>query len=371
MPTRDRRTRLRITVSVVLLLSVTLITLDAREFGPVESVKSAMGDALTGGDGALGTITRPFRNMWHGVSEYDELKEENGRLREDLAALENDGRDEALASKKLAELAELIDITLTSDYDTVVARRTSGPNSNWDSNTAYIDVGRADGVADDMPVVNADGLVGHVDKAYESRSQIRLITEVDLRFSVRIGDEGLLGVGHGVGSVDRPWVIDAAVDLGAPVTPGQQVVTSGIADSRFPPDIPVGTISRVQADDAQKITRLDVELAADFATFDFVEVIMWTPDGPKPKPENPKSSDSESSDEAPANTEPEADDQPSDEVTSTTGRGPTDPGDPGDSGVGIDPGATTTSSSARTSGGSAISTTTRLANGFSAGNARP
>lgn len=63
MQIRDRRTRLRITVSVVLLLSITLITLDARDVAVVESVKSSMGDGLTGGDGALGALTRPFRNM--------------------------------------------------------------------------------------------------------------------------------------------------------------------------------------------------------------------------------------------------------------------------------------------------------------------
>ncbi|MCB1026791.1 MAG: rod shape-determining protein MreC [Microthrixaceae bacterium] len=346
MPSRDRRTRLRITVSVVVLASITLITLDARDVAVVESMKSSMGDALTGGDGALGTITRPFRNMWHGVAEYDELKEENGRLREELSAQENQGRDEALASNKLAELAELVGVGFTSDYDTVVARRTSGPNSNWDSNTAYIDVGRADGVADDMPVVNADGLVGHVETAYERRSQIRLITEVDLRFSVRIGDEGLPGVGHGVGSFDRPWVIDAAVDLGAPVTLGQQVVTSGVADSRFPPGLPVGTVSRIQPDDAQKLTRLDVDMAVDFTTFDFVEVVLWTPDGPKPEPAGPSTSAADDTTDGGAATDT------SGEVTTTTGRDTADPFDPGDSEVGINPGAAPSTSTATTALGS-------------------
>ena len=329
MQIRDRRTRLRITVSVVLLLSITLITLDARDVAVVESVKSSMGDGLTGGDGALGALTRPFRNMWHGVQSYDRLKDENGKLREEMARQKNAGRDDQMAARKLKELADLVGITFTSDYETVVARRTSGPNSNWDSNTAYIDVGRADGVAEGMPVVNADGLVGVVEKAYESRSQIRLITEVDLRFSVRIGDEGLPGVGHGVGSFDRPWVIDSAVDLGAPVTTGQQVVTSGVADSRFPADIPVGSVSRVKADDAQKLTRLDVDLAVDFATFDFVEVIKWTPDGPRAKP-------------AGSPTTTVTQDGAGDDPVTTTGRAKADPFDPGDSQVGIDPDSSTT-----------------------------
>ena len=348
MASMDRRTRLRLTISVVVLASVTLITLDARDVGVVETAKSTMGDGLTGGDGALGTLTRPFRNMWHGVSEYDELKEENGKLREKLAAQENQGRDEALASRKLAELADLVGITFTSDYDTVVARRTSGPNSNWDSNTAYLDVGRADGVTEGMPVVNADGLLGQVEKAYETRSQIRLITEVDLRFSVRIGDQGLPGVGHGVGSFDRPWVIDSAVDLGADVSLGQQVVTSGVADSRFPGDLPVGTIGRIQADDARKLTRLDVNLAADFATFDFVEVIKWTPDGPRPQKGAESGASGEGGDSSGdgANGDPE-----SSTPTTEAGRPSADPFDPGDSDVGINPGSSTTVADPTDSGG--------------------
>lgn len=336
----DRRTRLRLTISVVVLASITLITLDGRDVGVIESAKSTMGDALTGGDGALGTLTRPFRNMWHGVSEYDELKEENGKLREELAAQENQGRDEALASAKLTELADLVGVTFTSEYETVVARRTSGPNSNWDSNTAYLDVGRADGVTAGMPVVNADGLIGQVEKAFETRSQIRLITEVDLRFSVRIGDQGLPGVGHGVGSFDRPWVIDSAVDLGADVSLGQQVVTSGVADSRFPGDIPVGTIGRIQADDARKLTRLDVNLAADFATFDFVQVIKWTPDGPRPD----RPAEASTPDDGDGNTvEGGSKDGETPTPTTEAGRPSADPFDPGDSDVGINPGSSTTS----------------------------
>ena len=98
MQIRDRRTRLRITVSVVLLLSITLITLDARDVAVVESVKSSMGDGLTGGDGALGALTRPFRNMWHGVQSYDRLKDENGKLREEMARQKNAGRDDQMAA---------------------------------------------------------------------------------------------------------------------------------------------------------------------------------------------------------------------------------------------------------------------------------
>ncbi len=341
----DRRTRLRLTISVVVLASITLITLDGRDVGVIETTKSAMGDGLTGGDGALGSLTRPFRNMWHGISEYDELKEENGRLREELAAQKNQGRDEALASRKLTELADLVGVTFTADYDTVVARRTSGPNSNWDSNTAYLDVGRADGVTEGMPVVNADGLLGQVEKAYETRSQIRLITEVDLRFSVRIGDQGLPGVGHGVGTFDRPWVIDSAVDLGADVSLGQHVVTSGVADSRFPADLPVGTVGRIQADDARKLTRLDVNLAADFATFDFVQVIKWTPDGPRPDttPEADKSDAGGTGDGTTGDGE-------SSTPTTEAGRPSADPFDPGDSDVGINPGSSTTTADPTKSG---------------------
>ncbi|MEZ5381790.1 MAG: rod shape-determining protein MreC [Microthrixaceae bacterium] len=342
MTTRDRRVRLRFTVSVVVLVAITLVTMDARDVGVLESVKASLGNVLTGADGGLGAFTSPFRNAWHGMGEYDQLKEENARLQEELARKENESRDEALASKQLAELAELSKVTLLADFDRVTARRTAGTNSNWDSNTLYIDAGRRDGVTEGMPVVNADGLIGTVEQAYEGRSQVRLITEVDLRFSVRIVEINLLGVGHGAGDADRPWIVDSAVDLDAPVTLGQQVVTSGVADSKFPADIPVGAISRIQPDDAQNLTRLDVDLAVDFDSIEFVHVIAWTPDGPRPQPgAGADASTSNGDDAGGADT---GGDGPT-----TTGRGPADPFDPGDSQVGVDPGASTTIATASSS----------------------
>lgn len=289
----ESRSRLRLVVTTLIVVSISLITLDIRNVGVVESAKSNVADGLGTTDGFFSHLTSPFRNMWHGLTEYDDLKEENGKLRSDLQREQAKGRSELVAGTQLAQLAAMQQVRAGVTYDTVIARRTHGVGSNWDADTIYIDRGRSAGLKVGMPVVvgappSTTGaltypaqLVGVIKIVRENGSVVRLISDPTLRFSVRLVQSNQRGVGHGTGVEGeriRPWLIDVGIDIDAAVPAGDVVVTSGLEDSRFPPDLPVGQVESRRTVDAENRQELSVEPWVNVGELDYVAVLKWTPE---------------------------------------------------------------------------------------------
>ncbi|MHB2015518.1 MAG: rod shape-determining protein [Candidatus Xenobia bacterium] len=104
--------------------------------------------------------------------------------------------------------------------------------------TVTLDVGAQNGVARQMVVTNADGLVGQVVAVMPQMSQVRLVTGDGSVIACRIEGSSATGVlyGHGDRTCELRYLDpDVNIDHGA------QVVTSG-QDGLFPPGIVVGTV---------------------------------------------------------------------------------------------------------------------------------
>lgn len=289
----EGRRKLRVTAGSLVLLAVTLITLDIRNADVVETFKSDVGDGLTGTDSFFSRLTSPIRNAWHGIGEYDELKERNAKLTAEVEALRSLAVTEQIAGEKLVELAELDQLVVGIPYDMVRARKTAGSGSNFDDDTMYIDKGKSSGLVEGMPVVIGAPdvpkesvaypaqLVGSVEVVYQNKAMVRLISYPSMTFGVRLIQSKQIAVGHGGGSDDgtfRPWIIDVGLDLTAEVPQGDIAVTSSASEyPNFPPDIPVGKVTRKRLIDAENRQVLDVEPWVDIAKAEYVKVIVWTP----------------------------------------------------------------------------------------------
>jgi cell shape-determining protein MreC len=62
-----------------------------------------------------------------------------------------------------------------------------------------------------------------------------------------------------------------------PLAEGDLLVTSGAARSLFPPDLAVGRVTSVRAENLGLEQRAEVELAARFSDLRFVTVLLWEP----------------------------------------------------------------------------------------------
>lgn len=270
------RRRGRYVLLVVVLLGITLVTLDARGgslFGPArEGASEATGPIQRAGR----WLSTPFRSTWRGIRDYPRLKEQNEQLREQLARAKGDKIRNKNAQEQLDRLRDQLDIGFTGKLRTELVRVTVGPYSNFASYTITIDKGADRRIKVGMPVVTSAGLVGRVARVGPSTSQVELATSPNFVIGIRLASSQELGVGHGGGEINR-FVVDKGISLDVTVNKGEAVLSSGLEDAVLPPDVPIGLVDRVTPNDAERSQQLLVRYAVDFSQLDVLQVVRWVP----------------------------------------------------------------------------------------------
>lgn len=265
----------RVTLGLLVLATVTLLTIDARDSGVVDGMKKAALGVLSPVESATSGLTDPIVNVWNGAFDFGDLEEENERLRAELAALESQGAREANAQAQLDELRQLQDLDDTMDLPRVTVRRVGGAASNFDQ-SIQIDKGTNDGIQRGMPVVTAAGLVGRVSEVSDDRAVVQPVSDPELSIGVRLVQSGDIVVARG-GGEGRPLRVDAGIGRETEVAVGEIAVTSGLDESRYPPDLPVGQVVSALASNQSVQPDVRIEPLADLERFLFAEVILWGP----------------------------------------------------------------------------------------------
>ncbi len=90
---------------------------------------------------------------------------------------------------------------------------------------------------------------------------------------IRLTGSGEVGVAVGTGTGD-PLKVEF-VSSTAKVAEGEAVVTSGLQQSAFPPEIPVGTVRSARSGPGEVQQEVTVDPAVDLHRLEFVRVLMW------------------------------------------------------------------------------------------------
>lgn len=277
MAVLDPRRRRRSTLILLILTSITVMTLDYQGFGPLKSVQGGARGVVDPVVGALETITSPVANAWRGLTEYDDLKDENERLRAELAAQQGDSIRSRAAEDSLRELLDQVDVPFIGGAESLIAQVVDRPG-NFESYSVEVDRGSDDGVRVGMPVVTTAGLVGRVTDVQPNFSQVRLLHQPDYAVGVRFVGSGevALARGEGLGADLR---VEEGLQDETNIALGDPVVTSGIDGSSYPPDLAVGVISEVNFDATTLERDVLIRPVANLGNLRFVTVILWTVDG--------------------------------------------------------------------------------------------
>ncbi len=277
MAAGTRSARPRVTFIFLLLTSITLLTLDARDFEPLQRVEEVMVDAISPLRSGLDDLFDPVGDGWAGVVGYDELQDENYALREELQRLRGQQILESDAANRLEALLEQVGLPYVQDIPNVVAEVVNANVGNFDRYSVQINRGFADGVRNGMPVVTRGGLVGRIDGVpQQNYSRVTLISDPEFEVGILVvgTDDVALASGGGDG---EPIRVQRGLEIDTEVAVGAQVVTSGVDRSRYPPGIPVGIVSEIDFDDASLQQLLTVELSAKPANLSFVTVLLYDP----------------------------------------------------------------------------------------------
>jgi len=179
-------------------------------------------------------------NMWReyvylrGVrQENRDLKMEIERLRLEQVRLSEDAEQARRLQNLLAFKEQFVSKTIPAQV--------IGGSGSEQSRSVFIDKGSNDGIANDMAVITADGIVGKVLHVYGSTSQILLINDQSSGVGAILENSRLQGVLRGttVGEVVLERVMSDET-----VAAGELVRTSG-GDAIFPKGLPVGTVTKV------------------------------------------------------------------------------------------------------------------------------
>lgn len=280
-------------LALLVATSVTLLTLDFRGFGPLEEAQQGARELLEPVAGVVATGTRPVRNAWRGIVDYGDVEAENDRLREELARLRASAVDQANARDQLDVILAQQDIARPSGSERRLARVVSGPASNFD-NTIRIDKGSDDGVGIDMTVVTDAGLVGRVREVTRTRSVVELADSRGFGVGVRLvgGDSQTTFLARGRGP-GQTLELQGDVDPALGVNDGDALVTSGLDQSLYPPDVLVGRVTgtgraadgggappvTAPGGQAEPLRGVQLELFVDLRSLSYVTVLLWRPGG--------------------------------------------------------------------------------------------
>jgi len=266
----------------VALVSVSLltITIDYREGedGPLASLGRVALTVISPLQEVMSKVTHPIGNFFSTLVRLPAIREENERLKDDLAEAESRVATAATNERRLHELEGLLQVSqsLGPNVRTTAAQVIASGVSNFEW-TITINEGSNQGIRLDLPVVaSGKRLVGHVIRVAPDSSIVQLIVDPDSAVAGRLEISGTTGLLAGQGDRDmKMGLVDASTEVQA----GEQVVTAGyripgVAKSLYPPGILIGTVSHVVPDVAALEKFITVAPAVDFSSLDVVLVVL-------------------------------------------------------------------------------------------------
>lgn len=282
-PSKARSALIRRAVLAVLVLgALALLTISFRSptSGALHDVQGLGSTALHPFQIAAERVARPFRDVYNYFDGLASAKSENAKLRREVQRLRAQAlADQALAAKAAA-LEDLLHYeqgkTYPKDYFPVNASVISFPAGPFTAQVA-IDAGTSSGIRVNTPVVTGDGLVGRVTNAFSHSSVVTLLTDSQSYVSARDLQTGVRGIVHrGQGGT---LILDN-VSKQVRVNQGDEIVTDGTRDPRYPDlypyGIPIGTVASVGISDTASFLQVQVDPYASLGSLDSVAALVAT-----------------------------------------------------------------------------------------------
>jgi rod shape-determining protein MreC len=185
------------------------------------------------------------------------LRTENEILRQQVRAL-----DEAVREND--RLTRLLDLTAHTGFKTVGARVIGRDAGNW-WKSIQIDRGSNDGLRENLPVLNADGLIGKTIRVTRGEARVLLITDANCKVSALLQESRVPGI---VAGAQMTYV-----DRHVKIKPGENVITSGLGGT-FPKGILIGTAVKAELNRQGLYQDVAVKPAVDFQRLEEVVVIL-------------------------------------------------------------------------------------------------
>ena len=271
---REIRQRAPIWLIILLFANFVIMAIDARESDKQRVIRvwtQAIASPFQNVSSKAGGATSSF---FHQILSFHSTAQENEDLKQRLAQTElalRNAREQAADNERLKGLLNLKEQT---GYDTMPARVIARDPSVW-FNTITIDRGSSSGVAINMPVVTAGGIVGRVITVSPWASQVMLVTDEKAGAGAVVGQLGQSGaLGSVRGRADLGLIEMRYVSGVEKVEVGDYVMTTG-QDGIYPPGLNVGEVVDVKSGTATQPHQILIRPTARLDQLAEVAVLLY------------------------------------------------------------------------------------------------
>lgn len=256
--------------ALTLLLAMIMLSVSSRQQGRGNTVASVVLEVVGPVETLLTSSARRVEDFWSGYINLVGVSEENKTLREVMARQEQQivqlGEFQA-ANERLTAL-----LGLRQAYPHLLMK--PAYILAWDPGpwfrSVVISVGSSDGVAIDQAVIHDRGVVGRVVDVTPNYARVLLATDFYSSIDAFIQRTRAVGIlsGRGAGPMNLMYV-----RKDEDVRPGDVVVTSGL-DGFFPRGLALGTVSRLNRQNADMFVEVDVTPQVAFDRLEEVMVVI-------------------------------------------------------------------------------------------------
>ena len=284
----ERPRRARTVLAVLLAAAIVVITIDFRQpdGGPTDRLQRLAITVFGPLQRGASAVVRPIGDLAGGVSELGGLHEENRRLEAEVARLRAQERTYADVLAENRRLRGALGMARRCGCRTVGASVVASSGSNFQLSVT-VDAGSRQGVAPDMAVVDADGLVGRVTQVTTDYATVLLVTDPASGVAATLAPGPAWGTARRPPRVKAPGIVKGSgeqflsfqpVRAGTPVRRGDPVLTQAYQGGVFPAGLPIGVVERVDpAGAATLVPRVAVRPYAALGTLDEIAVVVEPP----------------------------------------------------------------------------------------------
>ncbi len=266
------RNRVLLTSGALLIVSLHLISTGVHPGDLAARPESAFLEIISPVDAAFTRLSDGVSSIATGYLDLVHVREENARLRIELARVNSDRARLAeleVENRHLGELLELKDVLGAK----AVAANVIGSDATGLSRTLMLASGSSDGLRAGMAVLANQGVVGKIIAISPHASRVLLIDDHNSAldgFDQRSRARGLVA-----GLVDGGLILKYA-DRSQDIRTGDTIVTSGL-DGIFPRGLLVGTIQSVHRGAPGLFLGVRIEPAVDFRELEQVLIVTQPP----------------------------------------------------------------------------------------------
>ena len=255
-------------LGALLMVSVTAIVLSRGGIlRPLQSIAIAPLQPLQRG------VTNLSANLAPGSPERQDVETLEARIVEveqALAAAQVDLVRLREIERDYSRLSGLLDYALENEGQQLVAADVIGRDTSGFLRYIIINRGARDGVRVGQPVINDRGLVGQIGDVTATAAYVRLV--IDQRSAINSRLQNTRAEGTVVGQLTGGLRMEL-IPQDSTIEEGDLVLTSGLGGN-FPPDIVLGQVVSVRAQEAELFQEAEVRPTVAFERLELVAVIV-------------------------------------------------------------------------------------------------